>query len=76
MNFKNTCNEVCAICYTQAAYKILYTGKYLTPFYFRPFRLSCQWVNLRLSEFKLPMLPPLVQLCLGAFRMGRKHLKV
>lgn len=37
---------------TYSSAYILYTGKYLPSFYFRPFCLRCQWANLRVGEFR------------------------
>lgn len=31
---------------------LLYTGKYLPPFFFCPFCIHCLWVSLRLDEFE------------------------
>lgn len=30
----------------------MYTGNYLSPFYFRPFCSRCQWADLELGEFQ------------------------
>lgn len=49
---------------SQIPHRILYTGKYWSPFYFRLFRPRCQRVDLRLDELQC--------FILSIFKEGRK----
>lgn len=43
-------NKLCVYFVLSQLLLLLYTGKYLSPFYFRPFHPGCQLANIRLGE--------------------------